>query len=147
MRSHKVKTLPSWKFLAYTRYNLAADSILSQTLKTIRKNCLLCFLLIILFIYIPNAVSSHKVRLPILHPLCLWDGTQPWYPPTLGYQVFTGLGVYSSTETRQGRPLQHMYQGLWSSPCMLLKERWNFKTCKSYKVLRNCGKPQYTCRH
>jgi hypothetical protein len=25
--------------------------------------------------------------------------------------------------------------GLWS---VGLKERWNFKTCKSYKVLRNC---------
>ena len=65
------------------------------------------FLKIILFIYILHVAPLYVLSLRVLHlisrPFFLWDSASPpttGHPPSLGHQVFTGLGTSSPTETR-----------------------------------------------
>ena len=65
---------------------------------------------IFLIIYcIPN-VACFKIPFPPPHPR---------HPPSLGHQVSIGLDMAFLTETRQGSPLLHIYQGPWTNLCML----------------------------
>lgn len=50
--------------------------------------------------------------LPLSEFFNLFSLSSP-HPPSLGYQVSTGLGSSFSTEASQSSPLLHMYVGWW----------------------------------
>jgi hypothetical protein len=71
-----------------------------------------------LFISLPGPSlqnSSPNPRLPFTSERVL----PPGFPPSLGHQGATGLGIYSPTEARQVYPLLPVCQGPQTSPCML----------------------------
>ena len=92
-------------------------------------NLNLSFLLIILFIYIPNVAphlgppsQSSSLHPPSPSPLRVSSCSpfpSPKHPSSLEHQVSMGLGVSSPSEAKQGSPLLHMCQGPRTSLCML----------------------------
>ena len=66
----------------------------------------------------PSWVISTKFKIVLFLKLNYFLN-YPQHPPSLGHWVSTGLGLSSPNEARQGSPLLHMYQGPWTSPCIL----------------------------
>ena len=85
--------------------------------------------MLILFVYYfilfqsshcPPPDPPPRVPYPIFPPPCLQENAPTTGdPPSLGSQVFRGLGLSSLTKTRPDSYLLYMCQGPWASSCML----------------------------
>ena len=113
--SFYVSIIFSYSFFIGPFFPLFWDPVKSEKcyFSSLFKEHIIIIITIIIVLFTSQILSCSCTPLRSSSPyslsLCLWDGYHHGHPPSLGQQLFTGLGRTSPTKASQGSPMLHIY--------------------------------------